>query len=123
MVDRYPEYNARHHDAASHLAAEVGIGILTLDGYPPLESDDEAHVCTLLHSLMLEVHIPAVLLPSQVHRTITKVGNRTFTIALDAQVVTQGLSRNRSAGRIKGNQATFDNSQRNNLRSCVWVRW
>jgi len=24
-------------------------------------------------------------------------------------------------GRIKGNQATFDNSQRNNLRSCVWV--
>jgi len=22
--------------------------------------------------------------------------------------------------RIKGNQATFDNSQRNNLRSCVW---
>jgi len=21
----------------------------------------------------------------------------------------------------KGNQATFDNSQRNNLRSCVWV--
>ena len=87
MVDRYPEYNARHHDAASHLAAEVGIGILTLDGYPPLESDDEAHVCTLLHSLMLEVHIPAVLLPSQVHRTITKVGNRTSTIALDAQVM------------------------------------
>ena len=23
--------------------------------------------------------------------------------------------------RIKGNQITFDNSQRNNLRSCVWV--
>ena len=66
MVDRYPEYNARHHDAASHLAAEVGIGILTLEWYPPLESDDEAHVCTLLHSLMLEVHVPAVLLPSQV---------------------------------------------------------
>jgi len=22
---------------------------------------------------------------------------------------------------MKGNQATFDNSQRNNLRSCVWV--
>jgi len=37
--------------------------------------------------------------------------------------VTLGLSRNRSVGRIKGNQATFDNSQRNNLRSCVWVRW
>jgi len=35
--------------------------------------------------------------------------------------VTLGLSRNRSAGRIKGNQATFDNSQRNNLRSCMWV--
>jgi len=35
--------------------------------------------------------------------------------------VTLGLSRNRSAGRIKGYQATFDNSQRNNLRSCVWV--
>jgi len=37
--------------------------------------------------------------------------------------VTLGLSRNRSVGGIKGNQATFDNSQRNNLRSCVWVRW
>jgi len=37
--------------------------------------------------------------------------------------VTLGLSRNQSAARIKGNQATFDNSQRNNLRSCVWVRW
>ena len=35
--------------------------------------------------------------------------------------VTLGLSRNRSVGRIKGNQATFDNSQRNNLRSCMWV--
>jgi len=23
--------------------------------------------------------------------------------------------------RIKGNQATFDNSQGNNLRSCMWV--
>jgi len=85
VVDRYPEYNARHHDAASHLAAEVGIGILTVEWYPPLESDDEAHVCTLLHSLMLEVHVPAVLLPSQVHWTIAKVGNRTSTIAPDAQ--------------------------------------
>jgi len=85
VVDRYPEYNARHHDAASYLAAEVGIGILTLVWYPPLESDDKAHVYTLLHSLMLEVHIPAVLLPSQVHWTIAKVGNRTSTIALDAQ--------------------------------------
>ena len=37
--------------------------------------------------------------------------------------VTLGLSCNRSAVRIQGNQATFDNSQRNNLRSCVWVRW
>jgi len=37
--------------------------------------------------------------------------------------VTLGLSCNWSVGRIKGNQATFDNSQRNNLRSCVWVRW
>jgi len=37
--------------------------------------------------------------------------------------VTLGLYRNRSVERIKGNQATFDNSQRNNLRSCVWVRW
>jgi len=37
--------------------------------------------------------------------------------------VTLGLFRNRSVQRIKGNQATFDNSQRNNLRSCVWVRW
>ena len=32
-----------------------------------------------------------------------------------------GVYRNRSARRIKGNQATFDNSQRNNLRSCVWL--
>jgi len=31
--------------------------------------------------------------------------------------VTLGLYRNRSARGIKGNQATFDNSQRNNLRS------
>ena len=37
--------------------------------------------------------------------------------------VTLGFAGNRSVGRIKGNQATFDNSQRNNLRSCVWVRW
>ena len=35
--------------------------------------------------------------------------------------MTLGLSCNRSVGRIKGNQATFDISQRNNLRSCVWV--
>ena len=35
--------------------------------------------------------------------------------------VTLGLYRNRSVERIKGNQATFNNSQRNNLRSCVWV--
>ena len=34
-----------------------------------------------------------------------------------------GSYRNRSVKRVKGNQATFDNSQRNNLRSCVWVRW
>jgi len=34
--------------------------------------------------------------------------------------VTLGLYRNRSVERINGNQATFDNSQRNNLRSCVW---
>ena len=40
---------------------------------------------------------------------------------LITQTVTLGLFRNRSAGRIQGNQATFDNSQRNNLRSCVWV--
>jgi len=33
--------------------------------------------------------------------------------------VTLGLSRNRSVGGFKGNQATFDNSQRNNLRSFV----
>ena len=85
MVDRYPEYNARQHDAASHLAAEVEIGILTLEWYLSLESNDEAHVCTLLPSLMLEVHVPAVLLPSQVHWTIAKVGNRTSTIAPDAQ--------------------------------------
>jgi len=39
----------------------------------------------------------------------------------DGPGVTLGLSRNRSVRRIKGNQATFDNSQRNNLRSCVWV--
>jgi len=39
--------------------------------------------------------------------------------------VTLGLYRNRSVERIKGNQATFDNSQRNNLRSCLWgfVEW
>ena len=35
--------------------------------------------------------------------------------------MTLGLYRNRSEKRIKGNQATFDNSQRNNFRSCVWV--
>jgi len=34
--------------------------------------------------------------------------------------VTLGLSLNRSAGGIGGNQATLDNSQRNNLRSCVY---
>ena len=36
--------------------------------------------------------------------------------------VTLGLSRNQSVRESKGNQATFDNSQRNNLRSCVWFR-
>ena len=35
--------------------------------------------------------------------------------------MTLGLYRNRSVEKIGGNQATFDNSQRNNLRSCVWV--
>ena len=35
--------------------------------------------------------------------------------------MTLGLSHNRSVERIKGNQATFDNSQWNNLISCVWV--
>ena len=35
--------------------------------------------------------------------------------------VTLGLYRNWSVERIKGNQATFDNSQWNNLRSCMWV--
>ena len=35
--------------------------------------------------------------------------------------MTQGLSRTRVFGESKGNQATFDNSQRNNLRSCAWV--
>jgi len=35
--------------------------------------------------------------------------------------VTLGLYRNRSVERIEGNQATFENSQRNNLRSCMWV--
>ena len=34
--------------------------------------------------------------------------------------MTLGLYRNRSVERIKGNQATFNNSQRNNLRSW-WV--
>jgi len=38
----------------------------------------------------------------------------------DPWAVTLGLYRNRSVRRIKGNQATFDNSQRNNLRSCLW---
>jgi len=42
-----------------------------------------------------------------------KVGGVGFAI------VTLGLYCNRSVGRIKGNQATFDNSQQNNLRSCV----
>jgi len=34
---------------------------------------------------MLEVHVAAVLLPSQGHWTIAKVGNRTSTIPPDAQ--------------------------------------
>jgi len=38
----------------------------------------------------------------------------------DCHDVTLGLYRNRSAYGIKGNQATFDNSQRNNLRSFLW---
>ena len=41
----------------------------------------------------------------------------------EGENVTLGLYRNRSVEKIKGNQATFDNSQRNNPRSCVWVRW
>jgi len=40
-----------------------------------------------------------------------------------ARHVTLGLYRNQSVERMKGNQDTFDNSQRNNLRSCVYVRW
>ena len=43
---------------------------------------------------------------------------RVYTLA---NIVALGLSCDRHVGRIKGNQATFDNSQRNNLRSCVWV--
>ena len=38
-----------------------------------------------------------------------------------SQTVTLGLYRNWSVERIKGNQATFDNSQRSNLRSFVRV--
>jgi len=37
------------------------------------------------------------------------------------ELVTLGLYRNQSVERIKGNQATFNNSRRNNLRSCMWV--
>jgi len=37
--------------------------------------------------------------------------------------VTLGLSRYWSLGRNEGNQATSDNSQQNNLRSCMWVLW
>ena len=44
-----------------------------------------------------------------------------ISISSNALCVTLGLYRNRSVGRIRGNQATFDNSQRNNLRSCMWV--
>jgi len=36
-------------------------------------------------------------------------------------LVTLGLYRNRRVERIKGNPATFDNSQQNSLRSCMWV--
>ena len=39
----------------------------------------------------------------------------------DPACVTLGWPCNQSTGGIKGNQATFDNSQRNNLRSYVWV--
>ena len=55
----------------------------------------------------------------------TEVGKTVPAAAVEenADTVTLGLSRNRSVGRVKGNQATFDNSQRNNLRSCVWGRW
>ena len=49
------------------------------------------------------------------------IGIDVRTDQIDLSVVTLGLYRNRSVERIKGNQATFDNSQRNNLRSCVWV--
>ena len=44
-----------------------------------------------------------------------------LTTSTRALYVTLGLYRNRSEDRIKGNQATFNNSQWNNLRSCVWV--
>jgi len=49
------------------------------------------------------------------------MGLTLFTSEKETNGVTLGLYRNRSVERIRGNQATFDNSQRNNLRSCVWV--
>jgi len=48
---------------------------------------------------------------------ITKIQSSVY---VNSKNVTLGLYRDRSVERIKGNQATFDNSQRNNLRSCVW---
>jgi len=43
------------------------------------------------------------------------------TATVEYEVETLGLYRIRSVKTIKGNQATFDNSQQSNLRSCVWV--
>jgi len=63
-----------------------------------------------------------VFAPAFIRPWVTVCGNIIFTTG-NTQTVTLGLYRNRSVERIKGNQATFDNSQRNNLRSCVWVRW
>ena len=58
-------------------------------------------------------------------RQLLESSGEHITDSLDVQPVavpvTLGLYLNRSVERIKGNQATFDNSQRNNLRSCVWV--
>jgi len=90
----------------------------------PSLCDDLGHCVPNHHSLIktkLSCLLPttdrALWMPLSV-----QVQSQLLNTPSSSLLVTLGLSHNRSVGRIKGNQATFDNSQRNNLRSCMWVR-
>jgi len=105
---------------------KIRLGALRPEGKCP-DNGRKEEIC--LDTLRLEGKCPGTRCMEGIYRGRRRPDatyldtRRPEEICADTLRVTLGLFRNRSAVGIKGNQATFDNSQRNNLRSCVWVRW